>query len=113
VYIRFAGADDCEFAGSVIATESTRCMLAMPRQFFSCCGVDTSDPATSLQVPTLTYLHDLSAQASWQHSKERYIQVFKIKSCSPCNLLGCIFRYLYFDSPAPTPSASEEFELGK
>lgn len=50
MYIRFAGADDCEFAGSVIATESTRCMLAVPKQFFSCCGVVTSDAATSLQV---------------------------------------------------------------
>ncbi len=50
VYLRFAGADDVEFAGSVIATESTRCMLAMPRQFFYCCALDGSEPANTAQV---------------------------------------------------------------
>jgi len=50
VYVRFAAADETEFAGSVIATESTRCMLAMPKLFYSCCGVDLSGATNALQV---------------------------------------------------------------
>ena len=38
VYIRFACMDNAEFAGFVVATEATRCMLAMPRQFYACCA---------------------------------------------------------------------------
>lgn len=37
VHVRFACMDDAEFAGYVIATEATLCMVAMPKQFYACC----------------------------------------------------------------------------
>ena len=36
VHVRFACMDDAEFAGCVVATEGTYCMLDMPKQFYSC-----------------------------------------------------------------------------
>lgn len=50
VYIRFACLDTTEFAGYVIATESTLCMVAMPKPFYACCLRGPRTPADIANV---------------------------------------------------------------
>ena len=85
VHVRFACMDDAEFVGYVIATEATLCMIAMPKQFYTCC---VASPRTQTEISAV------STAVSLDHNPSAHIFNALIRTINPIGVQKSDWHHL-------------------